>query len=91
MVTKDSKKGTFQFKLIPQNEPQKVCIAGDFTQWQAVRMRKQKDGSYVLAVPLPKGAYQYKFQVDGNWLLDPDNHANTLNPYGTLNSLIEIP
>jgi len=90
MITKGRKKGTFRFVLQASNGVKKVCVAGDFSDWEPLRMRKQKNGSYAITLPLTAGSYQYKFQVDDEWLLDPDNQANDLNPYGSLNSLADI-
>ena len=58
--------------------------------WQGIRMRKQKDGSHAVTIALSAGIYQYKFQADDDWLLDPDNHDSALNSFGTLNSLARI-
>jgi len=64
-----------------------VSAAGTFSDWQPVQMRKQKDGSFVANVPAQPGNHEYKFIIDGEWVVDPDNGAWALNPYGTLNSL----
>jgi hypothetical protein len=53
-------------------------------------MRKQKDGSYSTTVPLAVGSHEYKFILDGQWVVDPDNNAWALNPYGTLNSVVQV-
>jgi len=90
MITRGRKKGTTRFILKPTNGVNKVCLAGDFTEWKPVRMRKQANGSYAITVPLSEGMHEYKFQVDEDWLLDPDNHQSTLNSFGTLNSVTEI-
>ena len=90
MITKGRKKDTFRFVLQTSNGVKKVCVAGDFSDWETVRMRKQKNGSYAVTIPLSAGSYHYKFQVDDEWLLDPDNHNNALNSFGSLNSLAEI-
>ena len=90
MITKGRKKGTFRFQLQAGKSVRKVHIAGDFSDWEPVRMKKQKNGSYAVTMPLSVGDYQYKFQVDDEWLLDPDNHNNALNSFGSLNSVAEI-
>ena len=40
-------------------------------------------------VPLEKGRYEYKFFVDGNWRVDPDNPNKVNREFGE-NSYIEI-
>jgi 1,4-alpha-glucan branching enzyme len=90
MFSNGRKKGTFRFQLQTSNSVKKVCVAGDFSDWEPVRMKKQKNGSYAVTMPLSAGSYQYKFQVNEDWLLDPDNHNNALNSFGSLNSVAEI-
>lgn len=90
MFTKGRNKGTYKFTLNPCNGAQKVCLAGDFNNWEPVKMRKQKNGGYGLTIKLDPGDYQYKFQVDDEWLLDPENQDNALNPFGSLNSLAKV-
>ena len=90
MITKGRRKGTTRFALKPSNGVKKAFLAGDFTDWAPVRMRKQKDGGYAITIPLSAGTYQYKYQTDEDWLLDPDNHTTALNSFGTLNSLAEV-
>jgi len=92
MFSKGQKKNTIRFSFRPRRgtPAQKVQLVGDFSKWQPLAMRKQKDGSYVLNVELNPGQHEYKFIVDGNWLVDPDNNAWSLNPYGTLNSVAQI-
>jgi len=90
MYTKGRKRGSVRFQLKPANGAGKVSLAGDFNDWQPKAMRKQKDGSFALTLPLGAGRYQYKFWVDEHWLLDPDNVASEPNEFGTLNSVAEI-
>ncbi len=92
MYRKGRKKETIRFIFKPNNgnTGKKICLAGDFTEWEPIRMRKQKNGEYAVTLPLSAGSYQYKFQVDEDWLPDPDNQANSLNEFGTLNSLAVI-
>ena len=90
MFAQGQKKGTTRFILKPDNGAKKVQVAGDFTNWRPVEMQKQKTGTYAATVPVPAGNHEYKFIVDGQWIVDPDNNAWALNPYGTLNSVAQI-
>jgi 1,4-alpha-glucan branching enzyme len=87
MFAKGMKKGTVRFSIKPENSAKKVLLVGDFNGWTPVDMKKQKDGQFVALLTLPAGTYEYKFIVDGQWRVDPDNSAWALNPYGTLNSV----
>ena len=90
MISKGSKKGTIRFSLFPGEDKFKVEIAGDFNDWTPTRMRKVKDGNFVSIIPLPQGHHEYKFLVNGEWMTDPDNCALAINPFGTVNSAIEM-
>ena len=90
MVDKGRKKGTVRFSIAPANGAKKVALVGSFSNWEASRMRKQKDGSFVATVPIPSGIHEYKFILDDAWVVDPDNGAWAMNTYGTLNSVVNV-
>ncbi|MCD6304234.1 MAG: isoamylase early set domain-containing protein [Planctomycetes bacterium] len=90
MVTKGRKKGTVRFSIKPQQPARKAFVAGSFNNWTPARMRKQKDGTFVLIAPLGRGTQEYKFLLDDQWVVDPDNGAWAMNPYGTLNSVVTV-
>jgi len=87
MLSKGRKKGSIRFALALDGA-KKVQLAGDFSQWKPVPMRKQTDGSFATVLDLKPGAHEYKFIVDDHWTVDPDNSAWALNPCGTLNSVV---
>jgi 1,4-alpha-glucan branching enzyme len=90
MYQKGRKKGTVRFSLTPADGVEQAWLAGDFSGWQPVRMRRNKNGEFVAVVPVSSGAHEYKFVVDGDWQVDPENSAWALNPYGTLNSVVQV-
>jgi len=90
MITKGQKKGTVKFSVRPPNGATKVELAGDFNGWKPQPMRKQKNGHFTCVVPVAPGAHEYKFVLDGQWSVDPDNSSYSLNPYGTLNSVTTV-
>ncbi|MBN2128684.1 MAG: AAA family ATPase [Sedimentisphaerales bacterium] len=70
-----------------------VQIAGDFNNWQptATPMERVGDsGVWQAKMKLPEGTYRYRLVVDGQWQQDPYNETSELNPYGELNSVVEI-
>jgi 1,4-alpha-glucan branching enzyme len=89
MFTKGKKNGTIRFSFRSPGKAQEVQVAGSFSQWQPLAMKKQKDGSYALTVTVPAGTYEYRFIVDGNWTTDPENDTYVLNPYGSVNSVAQ--
>ncbi|MCD6102180.1 MAG: glycogen-binding domain-containing protein [Candidatus Cloacimonetes bacterium] len=69
-----------------------VTVAGSFNDWNtnANPLEKGENGIWKTVIKLSPGEYQYKFVVDGNWYVDPDNLNQTEDGYGGFNSVIEI-
>lgn len=71
-----------------------VYIVGDFNNWarsdESRLLRDNNGGRWSIALPLKTGTYRYKFVVDDAWLEDPANSKNAKNPFGGLDSLIEV-
>jgi chromosome partitioning protein len=70
-----------------------VQIAGDFNNWQPEKTPMQKvgdSGVWQTEMKLPAGRYRYRLVVDGQWQQDPYNESTELNPFGGLNSVIEV-
>ena len=67
-----------------------VMLAGSFNDWspQTIPMIRSKAG-WVGAFYLPPGRYGYRFVVDGEWILDPDNEA-IIEDGGYTNSLLVV-
>jgi chromosome partitioning protein len=70
-----------------------VFVAGDFNNWQGDKTPLQKlgdNGMWQIKMPLASGRYRYRLVVDGQWQQDPYNEKTELNPFGELNSVLEI-
>ena len=89
MFTKGQKSGTIRFTLQWPSGAREVSVAGSFSQWKPLSMRRQRDGSFTLTTAVPAGTHEYRFVVDGNWTTDPDNASYVLNPYGSANSVAQ--
>ncbi|MCS7049211.1 MAG: glycogen-binding domain-containing protein [Verrucomicrobiae bacterium] len=51
-----------------------VGLAGEFSNWQILPMKKTGEGVWALKLYLKPGYYGYKFVVNGkDWVLDPTN------------------
>jgi 1,4-alpha-glucan branching enzyme len=70
----------------------KVCLAGDFNDWQPalLPMQRQPDGAWLLQVPLHHGHHRYCFIVDDKPVLDPRGYGTALDPNGRKVSLIAV-
>ncbi len=68
---------------------QNVVLAGSFTDWQdgALALRKLKGGVWKTTVALPRGNYEYRFIVDGQWQDDPTCETRVDNSFGVKNCL----
>ena len=71
----------------------KVFLAGDFNNWDCEKnelLDKDGRGLYSGLIPLKPGTYEYKFHVNGTWLIDLENPNFKPNQMGTLNSVIIV-
>ena len=69
-----------------------VFIVGDFNNLSISDKSKLErvNGARRKRLSLSKGSHQYRFVVDGKWLEDPKNPHTVVNPYGELNSIIDV-
>jgi chromosome partitioning protein len=76
-------------------EAQRVQVAGDFNQWKPLNgdadmAPASEPGVWQKDVRLSPGRYAYRLIIDGRWISDPANPYVETNPYGELNSVVEI-
>lgn len=85
-----SKRTTFEVSANPNSD---VYLAGSFNNWDPQR-HQMKDargkGKYSITLMLPKGEYEYKFVINGNWVVDPECQDWSRNSFGTLNSVKKV-
>jgi chromosome partitioning protein len=76
-----------------------VAIAGDFNNWTPIRMSSDRDSgqrdaeadaTFRTLVSLKPGRYRYRLVVDGRWQSDPHNRHSLPNPFGELDSVVEV-
>lgn len=71
----------------------KVFLAGSFNDWNDAKTPMTDpdgDGTYTVSLLLPKGSYQYKFVVDGQWQQDPGNPEGADDGFGGQNSVLRV-
>lgn len=84
-----SLKGNTTFKLSGFPNARIVAVAGSFNNWnQSQFLFTRVDGEWICKINLPPGKYEYKFIVDGNWLVDPRNPRTTNDERGNENSVL---
>lgn len=89
-ANKKPKRVSFRLVAAPKSE---VYVAGTFNNWNATQHKLKEprgSGKYSISLMLPKGLYEYKFIVNGNWQVDPECQNWVRNPMGTLNSVINV-
>jgi chromosome partitioning protein len=73
-------------------EARDVYLVGEFNNWQindSSRMT-QNNGTWSKKLNLNTGRYRYRFVVDGSWMEDTKNPNKENNPYGSVDSLLEV-
>lgn len=81
----------YTFRLKGYGKAKKVYLAGTFNSWSPNSFAMRKDGDdWIFPVHLHIGKHLYKFVVDGNWILDPNNKLWEQNKEGTGNSILWI-
>lgn len=72
-------------------DTQRVCLAGDFNNWDPASFRMLKrSGAYRKRLQLEPGEHQYKFVVDGEWCTDPSAMMQVSNGLGSMNSVVRV-
>lgn len=86
-----SLKGNTTFRLKGHAEASIVALAGSFNNWNQSQYILGREGDeWICRVDLEPGEHAYKFIVDGNWLLDPENPNTKDDDYGVKNSVIIV-
>jgi hypothetical protein len=86
-----SLKGNTTFRLKGYADASVVVLAGSFNGWNQSQLLFGREGDeWVCRIDLDPGVYQYKFVVDGNWLLDPSNPETVEDDAGNVNNVLEV-
>lgn len=64
-----------------------VAVMGSFSGWKDLLPLSEKDGVYILTSNLSAGEHYYKYQVDGEWIVDQNQPTTELEDQGTVNIL----
>jgi 1,4-alpha-glucan branching enzyme len=69
-----------------------VYLSGEFNDWAPsdLAMTKGDDGIWRITVELEPGKDEYKIEVDGTWMEDPENPDVAPDPYGGNNSILTV-
>ena len=80
-----------RFKL-PGVTAREVFLAGSFNDWHPAMfpMIESRAGGWCKELLRAPGRHEYLFVADGRWLPDPVNPNTIPNPFGGVNSVVEI-
>lgn len=70
-----------------------VCLAGSFNDWEPDNSQMSYNSvkkCYHMTLELAPGYHEYKFVINGEWILDEANPNFAANDFGTLNSVLII-
>ena len=86
-----SLKGNTTFHLKGYPNARVVAVAGSFNDWKQSQVICGKEGDgWVCRLDLAPGKYTYKFIIDGDWILDPDNASTESDERGFENSVLVV-
>jgi beta-lactamase regulating signal transducer with metallopeptidase domain len=81
--------GNTTFRLSGYPNARIVAVAGSFNNWnQSQYLFAKVGGQWVCKINLPPGKHEYKFIVDGDWLIDPSNENTRRDERGHENSIL---
>ena len=79
--------------VYPAGPDVSVCLAADINGWSpnAHRMTYNPTlAAHEICIPFPSGRHPYRFVVNGQWITDPHNPHTAPNPFGQLDSVVEV-
>jgi 1,4-alpha-glucan branching enzyme len=73
-------------------QAKKVCIAGDFNNWntKSMPLKRDRNGVWRIKLRLPRGRHEYKYFVDGEWDQNVPGGECVQNTFGTKNCVMNI-
>ena len=80
---------TVVFRL-EASEANSVSVAGDFSRWEAIPMRRRGD-RWVAEVELTPGLYHFGFLVDGEWFVPVHAPGRVDDEFGRTNATLIVP
>jgi CubicO group peptidase (beta-lactamase class C family) len=86
-----SVKGNTTFRLKGFPDARMVVLAGSFNKWNTSQTLFAREGNeWVSRIDLAPGKHTYKFIVDGEWMVDPNNTVTEDDGSGNINSVLVV-
>ena len=75
--------------LAPFGDARSVAVAGSFSDWEPLPLRRTSDGSFELQMVIEAGVHEYMFVIDDErWVSDPLAELFVDDGFGRRNSLL---
>ncbi|WP_026935362.1 hypothetical protein [Christiangramia echinicola] len=88
-VMRIKKKVTFHLNNF--QDASEVILTGSFNNWDEHQLRMKKtDSGWIQTMVLSGGKHHYKYIVDGEWKVDPDNTIMEYDGEGHINSVCMV-
>jgi 1,4-alpha-glucan branching enzyme len=80
-----------RFFLAGFTTAKEVILAGSFNNWDTHQIKMRRTGpGWTYEMSLGRGKHQYKFIVDGQWIVDPVNPRKESDLHGNENSVLLV-
>ena len=92
-VTAPASEGPLRDFIFKSQVAHEVHLVGDFNRWTISNdslLWQKEEGVWQKRIFLEPGQHRYKFVVDGHWMTDPQNDHIEPNPYGGMDSVLQI-
>ncbi len=75
----------------PDKQPNVVELSGSFDNWKKKHrlIHKTRDNKFEITIKLKKGKHFYKYIVDGNWQINP-NEPSEMGEDGIVNNVVSL-
>lgn len=84
-------KTNYVFNLEGYSTAKRVYLSGSFNNWKKNELLMHRTiKGWSLPVYLSEGTHTYRFNLDGNWMIDPANPDKLPNEFNDFNSVIRL-
>lgn len=84
-------KDNVTFTLKGYHNAETVILTGSFNDWNEHQIEMTKtDTGWTKTILLSGGKHHYKYIVDGNWMVDPNNPVKEYDSNGYINSVMMV-
>jgi len=83
--------GVVRLVLYVANTAAGVELAGDFTDWQPLQLRRTADGMWETVLPIPSGVHRLNVRIDGGGWIVPAGLTRAADDFGDEVGIMTVP